>query len=122
MSVQRAVAAIEAGDMEALSRVPSSDVSDALRAMMPGAVDPPSMTPDEALLLAMRMGALKRAVKYPGSGDAALIRDLCRIKPHMLTPAQRALIVRLCWRYRFQLPSDIRPAADPDMQSTKALQ
>ncbi len=69
-----------------------------------------------ALWLVLLLQKLKRVVTRPGSGDLAFIRELRAVHPQVMSPAQRAHVVRLAWRYRFQLPPALRPA-NPDLLS-----
>ena len=99
-----------------------SDVSEAwadIGAAVPAPSAMPSISDATALLLTLLLQRLKRVVTSPGSGDRAFIRELAGVHPERFSEAQRARVMRLAWRYRWQLPAELRPSRDPDLQSPK---
>jgi hypothetical protein len=90
-------------------------VDAAERSLMPGLAAPDCSTVDLAteLLLSNLLARLQRVVTdFPG--DRQFLRDMRGKRVAAMTDAQRAQVMRVAWRYRFQLPAALRPAADPD--------
>ena len=91
--------------------------TDADRAAMPGVVaqHPPRLDDATALLFALVKSRLKRVVTDAGSGDRQFLHDTAKLSPHDMSARQLAHVMRLAWKYRFQLPGWLRPGADPDV-------
>ncbi len=73
-----------------------------------------ALTLDQELHLANVIARLQRVVTHPGSGDRRFIQDMRGTRPSSLTDPQRKWLIRLAWKYRFQLPPGLRPAENPD--------
>lgn len=79
------------------------------------------MTDDLALAIE-RIAALQR-VGFPlGSRHRSFARSLAGKRPADLSPAQRAHVARLAWRYRRQMPAHLVPPSDPDAAAPCAAQ
>jgi hypothetical protein len=79
--------------------------------------DPPDDDAERlALVLAPRMRecirALLNVTMVPN--DQALVQGLARRDPATLTAQQRHWIAQLLWRYRRNVPSELRPKLNPD--------
>lgn len=77
--------------------------------------DAPRCPPDApAFTVDPRLDAMRRALAgctfLPGSPHKRFARDL--VHALEITEAQERHLVRLCWRYRRQLPADIVPSKD----------
>lgn len=69
---------------------------------------------DDFAILAERRDALAR-VSFPlGARHKSFARSVAGKLPHELSPAQRAHITRLAWRYRRQMPAHLVPPGNPD--------
>lgn len=68
------------------------------------------MTTSETIT-AMRK-ALARCTFLPGSPHKRFARDLAAAIDPVLTEAQRRHLIRLCWRYRRQMPAHLVPSKD----------
>ena len=64
--------------------------------------------------LRQQMRHLQGADMLPGCWDKRFIRDIWDRDPARLTAKQKASVLRLAWRYRAQLPAELRPESDPD--------
>lgn len=64
-------------------------------------------------ILRARMAGLQACSLLPGSADKRMIREICCREPATLSDRQAALIERLAWRYRRQLPAGVAPAEEP---------
>jgi hypothetical protein len=94
--------------------------TDAERAVMPGLAAATSVSIEEELLLASLVARLQRTVTDT-VGDRVFLRSVRGRKISMLSEAQRKNVMRLAWRYRFQLPPVLRPGADPDKQNDQKV-
>jgi len=85
------------------------------RCVMPGmaAPEPTSVSIEEELLLLSLVARLQRVVTDT-PGDRDFLRSVRGKASKTLSAAQRKHVMRVAWRYRFQLPSLLRPGADPD--------
>lgn len=69
---------------------------------------------DDALRLVMR--ALRQVSMHRGSPDRRSAVELCGRQPWQLSPAERARVEWLAWKYRRDLPQHLAPklpAHDP---------
>jgi hypothetical protein len=66
---------------------------------------------DDALRLVMR--ALGNVSMRAGGPDRRAVVELCDREPWQLTPAERARIDRLAWKYRRELPPHLAPKLPP---------
>ena len=80
---------------------------------------PPKLDADTALWIGLLMQNLNRVPTDAGSGDRAFLRELRGKHPDVLSDRQRQHVIRLAWRYRFQLRSALRLAHDPDLPPSK---
>lgn len=74
-----------------------------------------SQVTPELDLLRRRMEALTGDEMRLGDWDHHFVGDTCYRAPQELTPRQAAMVARICWRYRDQLPRELWPASEPKL-------
>ncbi len=77
----------------------------------------PQADSNELLVMAMRMRALLRVTMLPSQPDKRFVRNVCGKHPRDLTERQIEHVDRLAWRYRRQLPKDVAPTTNPDLET-----
>jgi hypothetical protein len=91
----------------------------ALESMVPGACEARPLDINDALMLGLQLQRLQSVDTYPGSRHKAFLTEMRGRLPDQMSENERAQIRRLAWRYRWQLPAMLRPAADPDQETNQ---